>query len=81
MQAILDRFNKERPLEQRLEEFYNLLNRGQNSRQRSAEVGERRGAGAGPSLLHFNTYLKERTISTYYILIINSYKSYNLPKF
>ena len=52
VQAILDRFNKERPLEQRLEEFYNLLNRGQNSRQRSAEVGERRGAGAGPSPLH-----------------------------
>ena len=52
MQAILDRFNKERPLERRLEEFYNLLNRGQNSRQRSAEVGERRGAGAGPSPLH-----------------------------
>ena len=52
MQEILDRFNKERPLERRLEEFYDLLNRGQNSRQRSAEVGERRGAGAGPSPLH-----------------------------
>ena len=29
VQEILDRFNKEKPLEQKLEKFYNLLNRGQ----------------------------------------------------
>ena len=61
MQKILDRFNKERPLERRLEEFYNLLNGGQNSRRRSAEVGERRGAGAWPSPLQ--AILKQRSHS------------------
>ena len=32
-------------------------------------------------LKHFNAYTKERTISSYYLLVINSYKSYNLLNF
>ncbi|KAF1933789.1 DDE-domain-containing protein, partial [Didymella exigua CBS 183.55] len=32
-------------------------------------------------LKHFNASTKERTISTYYLLIINSYKSYNSIEF
>ena len=32
-------------------------------------------------LQHFNAHTKERTVSTYYLLVINSYKSYNLLKF
>ncbi|KAF2178072.1 hypothetical protein K469DRAFT_525436, partial [Zopfia rhizophila CBS 207.26] len=32
-------------------------------------------------LKYFNIYIKKHTISIYYLLILNSYKSYNLLKF